>query len=663
MLNINELENLQNKKIEYFFRKIGIRDIHRAERYLNEANWDEKLAVANFIRRHNPNYQNNLNNLNKNNQEENQNNQDAQFQRPPPTEKSERNNSRIMKKVIEPEKNYISLKMTQIIEDHKFNNGPNSESISLLKTNLKPVELVFNNFLKAKKNLMHIIIIYSEESFNRRIINQLKPLKKHNLYSMLEQNAIIFPVVSQSPIGKELSKQFLCISFPSCLFCKFRDNEELCVINRMEGVFDVSFFYESILFEENKIVIELPKPNSSKNNVKVKNKNIPNSNNNRIIVNENKNPNNIINELRDSNYFNENYENRYRNYKGNQTRNNDLNQLNQRTGKNNTNRNKYNNRDISKDAIDKKKNENIKRNVTQNRKENDKINNQNLNQEIMDDYFLGNSQDLTSLIKKIYGEQNNNQDDNNNNNYNDNNNNNHNQNDNVNDRKYRNNNKYNNNSINNNIINNKYNNYKTERNKEKNNSNKNVSKNNNDRSGNDDPFKNVKKENLIKRDNMLADSIYGLTDAQVLAKRENEIKELERQQEEKEKKEEEEKRKILEEENRIKNLNNKYEYEAKAAKMILPKEPDENDPNACFIKFRLPDGEKIIERRFLKTDKIATLYDYVKSIGREIFMEQDSHDFDLFGGGFPPKNLGDKKNNTLEEEEMFPNFILQIREI
>ena len=660
MLNLNELQELQNKKIDYFFRKVGIRDIHRAERYLTEANWDEKLAVVNFNRRHNPNYNKNLYN---NNQEENQNNQDIQFQRTLPTIGSQRNNSRKIKKVNESEENYIALKMTQSIEDHKFNNGPTHQSISYLKSTLKQVELGFNSFLKTKKNLVHIILIYSEETFNSKIINQIKPLKKHNLYSILEQNAIIFPVLNNSPIGKELSKQFLCISFPSCLFCKFKDNGDLCVINRMEGVFDVSFFYECILFEENKIVNEKNiKPNSSKNNVNVKSKNIPNRDN-RIIVNENKNPNNIINELRQSNYFNENYENPFINRKEKQIKNNNLNQMNQRNENNNKNRS--NNRDISKDAIDKKKNENIKRNITQRRKENDndKINNQNYNQEFMDDYFLGNSQDLTNLLKKIYGEQNNNHDDNNNNRHNENHNDNHNHNQNDDDRKYRNNNKYNNNNINNNINNNnnRYNNNRNERNKEKNNSNKNISKNYNDKNDKDDPFKNVKNENLNRRDNMLADSIYGLTDAQILAKRENEIRELERQQEEKEKKEEEEKRKILEEENRIKKLNNKYIYEAKIVKMFLSEEPKEDNPDACHIKFRHPDGEKIIERRFLKNDKIASLYDYVKSIGREIFIEDDAFDFELIGG-FPPKSLEDKKNNTLGEEGMFPNYILQIKE-
>ena len=54
------------------------------------------------------------------------------------------------------------------------------------------------------------------------------------------------------------------------------------------------------------------------------------------------------------------------------------------------------------------------------------------------------------------------------------------------------------------------------------------------------------------------------------------------------------------------------------------------------------------ERRFLKTDNISILYDYVKSIGREIFMEPDATDFNILYVGFPPKNLEHFKNNTLE---------------
>ena len=118
----------------------------------------------------------------------------------------------------------------------------------------------------------------------------------------------------------------------------------------------------------------------------------------------------------------------------------------------------------------------------------------------------------------------------------------------------------------------------------------------------------------------------------------------------------------MEEENRLKNIQNNYEDESKLAKMLLPEEPDDNDPDVCHIAFRIPDGEKNIERKFLKTDKIAALYNFVKSIGREIFMEPDASDFDILCSGFPPKNLENYKNNTLEQEGLFPNSIVQIRE-
>ena len=96
--------------------------------------------------------------------------------------------------------------------------------------------------------------------------------------------------------------------------------------------------------------------------------------------------------------------------------------------------------------------------------------------------------------------------------------------------------------------------------------------------------------------------------------------------------------------------------------MILSQEPEENNPDICHIMFRLPDGEKNIERKFLKTDKVSSLYNFVKSIGREIFMEPDASDFDLIVPGFPSKNLENYKNSTLENEGLYPNSMLQIRE-
>ena len=127
------------------------------------------------------------------------------------------------------------------------------------------------------------------------------------------------------------------------------------------------------------------------------------------------------------------------------------------------------------------------------------------------------------------------------------------------------------------------------------------------------------------------------------------------------KKEEEEKKRKIDEENKIKKRNEEYQKEAEISKQLLPDEPDENNPNACKIVLRYPIGEKSIERRFLKTDKIEDLYILVKSKGREIFFEQESNDF-ILTFGFPPKNLENYKSRTLEEEGLFPNAIIQIRE-
>ena len=146
-----------------------------------------------------------------------------------------------------------------------------------------------------------------------------------------------------------------------------------------------------------------------------------------------------------------------------------------------------------------------------------------------------------------------------------------------------------------------------------------------------------------------------------MAKREREIRELERQQEEKMQKEEEEKRKIKEEEDRIKKRKEDYQREAERSKSLLPPEPEENNPIACKIVLRYPDGEKTMERRFVKYEKISVLYLFVKSKGREIFTEEESNDFNLIFG-FPPKNLENSKNKTLEEEGMFPNAIINISE-
>ena len=185
--------------------------------------------------------------------------------------------------------------------------------------------------------------------------------------------------------------------------------------------------------------------------------------------------------------------------------------------------------------------------------------------------------------------------------------------------------------------------------------------NNNQSINNHNSINNSVHNSLNENNPRLQDSIYGLSAGEIMAKREREIRELERQQEEKIKKEQEEKQKILNEENEKKMKSENYEKEALICKQNLPVEPDENNINACKIMFRYPNGEKSVERRFIKYDKIIMLYNYVKSLGREIFFESNSNDFELICG-FPPKNLENSKDKTLVEEGLFPSSLIQIKE-
>ena len=148
-----------------------------------------------------------------------------------------------------------------------------------------------------------------------------------------------------------------------------------------------------------------------------------------------------------------------------------------------------------------------------------------------------------------------------------------------------------------------------------------------------------------------------MTDGQVLALQELKLKELEKNEEKKRIEEQN----LIEEREKYKNLIDKELEESKKISEKLKPEPDEDNPDKCVILFRFPDGDRNIQRRFLKQDKINLLYDFIKSLGREIFTENENHHFSLLQT-FPYKIFDDKKERTLEEEGLFPNSVLQIKE-
>jgi hypothetical protein len=127
-------------------------------------------------------------------------------------------------------------------------------------------------------------------------------------------------------------------------------------------------------------------------------------------------------------------------------------------------------------------------------------------------------------------------------------------------------------------------------------------------------------------------------------------------------------KKIQEEKKKQEELKLKKEAEEKLKKeqelkdekrKTLPPEPSEDNKEASKIMFRYPHTEQRVERRFMKTDKISSLYDFVCTLGTEIF--EESGEFELITP-FPFK-IYSNKDKTLVEEGLFPNAVLQIREV
>ena len=618
--NFQELQKEQMKKVEYFCRKIGDNNLERAERYLNHANWNEDIAVRIFFQNHPNHNQYQQNNFN----QEFQNQHLFQPQLPPPSQTSNRNRPQLPNNEKKQKENYLEFLIGEVLIDNKYKNQLNSEYINYLKERLKCIEINFGFFLRTLKEKPGIIIVVKAEAFN--ILKE--QIKKINENQDIISRCIIFPVLNNSPIGNEFCQQLSIINFPSYFFCKYKDEKYIYIIDRMEGAFDQNFVFNSISKNLPQLKQNINSLNS-KSNMNVNNKKIKNENNKK----------DFIKSLRKENYFDA-----HNNKRGDPS-------FHKKGNNNNKDNKDFNNKKNIANNLNEIKENNynniIKKNNTNINKNNNiiiKNSNTNINKN-------NNAININNNAKKI------------------------------------------NKNLNNNFVNNFI-----EEQKIKENINQNIPKNNNyigyegqnmgdfflgdsvelvnlfggDKNNSNNKinsdFINQNQNNSSntssaqKKEDILADSIYQLTDAQVLEKREKEMRMLEKQQEEKEKKEEEEKRKQIEEEKRIEKIKKDYEDEAEFAKMILSQEPDESNPNICKIIFRSPDGEKQIERRFLKTDKIASLYNYVKSIGREIFTEPDSKDFDILCIGFPPKNLNDKKNNTLDQEGLFPNSILQIRE-
>lgn len=98
----------------------------------------------------------------------------------------------------------------------------------------------------------------------------------------------------------------------------------------------------------------------------------------------------------------------------------------------------------------------------------------------------------------------------------------------------------------------------------------------------------------------------------------------------------------------INNDPNKKEY------IILPECNNISNINIVKVIFKFPDGKNKIEKNFLKTEKIQSLYNFIKTIKLNI-------KYDLISP-FPYKQFNDY-NKTLEEEDLYPSCVIQIRSL
>ena len=482
---------------------------------------------------------------------------------------------------------YINDKLLNTI----YNYNSIYSYLNFIGQNLKVPEKTLKSFINTLKNNPGIIIIFNTKSFNK-LKQHITEINKYQTYKEIIKRCSIFPIFSDTEFGQEIIQQLSCVSYPAYLFCKYKDSKYFYISDRMEGAFNLSFIEDAVF----KIIPEKNSPSNRIRNININDKSSK-------VSNQNIGPQNSEKKEKEKNDIKNKVNSPLDQRKYSNNINSKNNIINNKSNKNNIN----NNTNVSSQNNTRNKN-NI---IPQDKKPDNKVINDDIfSPQNYGEFNFRDSIDMVNYFRK--------QD---------------------------------------NLPIAPESKKKAPEDSSSKKSGDIIIPNPNHNQIEEFDYlnnfqKNSKKEDIPKKkDNYLADSIYGLSDGQILQKREREIRELEMQQQEKEKKEKEEKQKIK-----------KYEDEAKIAKSLVPEEPDEKNPNACHLVFRAPDGEQNIQRRFLKSEKVQVLFYFIKSMGRKIFTEPESNDFDILCLGFPPKNLGEKKNNTLEEEGLFPNSLLQIKE-
>ena len=94
----------------------------------------------------------------------------------------------------------------------------------------------------------------------------------------------------------------------------------------------------------------------------------------------------------------------------------------------------------------------------------------------------------------------------------------------------------------------------------------------------------------------------------------------------------------------------------------LSEEPAKDAEGACEIVFRAPGSGQRITRRFLKSEKLATIYDFVRTLDDDTLgFEERLSQFKIIQP-MPRKVFEDSQETTLEEAGLFPRAMVQIQE-
>lgn len=243
-----EYENIQKTKIAIFCSAIGDNNIARAERYLNQANWDEQIAISNFVMNHQfqiPDLlnQNDFSSKNYSNFQPHKNNFNIPKKPESYKEKDKNENINENSNIY-----YFQLHIGDSTIKNSNNCLPNSEYYNYITNNLKSFHRDFRTFMKNLKRIRGIIIIFNTNSYDR-LKEQIKQINEKSFVKDIIKNNVILPVLKTTNLGREFIQKLSIISFPTYIFCKYKDENNIYITDKIEGAFEISFFLDCLLKE------------------------------------------------------------------------------------------------------------------------------------------------------------------------------------------------------------------------------------------------------------------------------------------------------------------------------------------------------------------------------------------------------------------------------